>query len=193
MALVREGKVVFKMDMESKEGSRGQELERVDQCCMGWGCRLAGCECVVFPRVKHSRVKTPWCLGACMLGILGSCVFLWFSKTCGKMSPALQAGCIQKKKNCLLSRPVSFSVFSPPRFGLFGIRKTCCIMKGLFLLIERRRRVGWPSWWLHSLMYVWALKRVAYIHTAVYMTYFFHTWYLVFSCGNILVLPIALH
>lgn len=98
-----------------------------------------------------------------------------------------------KKKNCLLSRPVSFSVFSPPRFGLFGIRKTCCIMKGLFLLIERRRRVGWPSWWLHSLMYVWALKRVAYIHTAVYMTYFFHTWYLVFSCDNILVLPIALH
>lgn len=98
MALVREGKVVFKMDMESKEGGRGQELERVDQCCMGWGCRLAGCECVVFPRVKHSRVKTPWCLDACMLGILGSCVFLWFSKTCGKMSPALQAGCIQKKK-----------------------------------------------------------------------------------------------
>lgn len=71
------------MDLESEKGSRRQELERVDQCRLGWGCRLARCECVVFPRVNILEQM----INAMLLGCLGSCVYCYL-KACGKMSPA---------------------------------------------------------------------------------------------------------
>lgn len=57
-------------------------------------------------------------------------VFIVFfsSRACGKMSPALQQG-VSKKKLSTVS-----SCFFPPRFDLFGVRKTH------FLTLHHKKR-----------------------------------------------------
>lgn len=121
-----------------------------------------------FSLSKTLSSRTSWCLGAWVLGCLGSCVYFFFfsSRACGKMSPALQAGCIQKKiVYCLFL--VSFPVFSLLDLvsSVSGrhVFSLCIIKRDPFL--QKEMRVGWP--WPHSLIYIWILERVAYIHTAV--------------------------
>lgn len=100
------------------------------------------------------------CLGAWMLGVL--CLLFFFPRACGKMSPALQAGCIQKKIVYCLFLFLSLLDLISSVSGRHVFSR-CIIKKDPFLLKEMR--VGWP--WPHSLIHIWILERVAYIHTAV--------------------------
>lgn len=128
--------------------------------------------------------------------MLGSCVYCFFFFCFFEgvwKDVACVASRVYPKKNCLLSLPVSVPVFSLLDLvsSVSGrhVFSLCIIKRDPFLLKEMR--VGWP--WPHSLIYIWILERVAYIHTAVLHDLLFHTWYLVFTYGNILILPIALH
>lgn len=110
------------------------------------------------------------CLGAWMLGCLGSCVYCFFYFFLRGRVERCRLRCkqgVSKKKNCLLSLPVSVPVFSLLDLvsSVSGrhVFSLCIIKRDPFLLKEMR--VGWP--WPHSLIYIWILERVAYIHTAV--------------------------
>lgn len=84
-----------------------------------------------FSLSKTLSSKTSWCLGAWMLGVL--CFFFSFEGV-WKDVACVASRVYPKKKNCLLSLPVSFPVFFHPRFGLFGIRKT------RFLTLHHKKR-----------------------------------------------------
>lgn len=119
-----------------------------------------------FSLSKTLSSRTSWCLGAWMLGVL-CLLFFFFSFEGVWKDVAYVASRVYPKKNCLLSLPVSVPVFSLLDLvsSVSGrhVFSLCIIKRDPFLLKEMR--VGWP--WPHSLIHIWILERVAYIHTAV--------------------------
>lgn len=107
------------------------------------------------------------CLGAWMLGVLCLLFFFFSFEGVWKDVACVASRVYPKKKNCLLSLPVSVPVFSLLDLvsSVSGrhVFSLCIIKRDPFL--QKEMRVGWP--WPHSLIYIWILERVAYIHTAV--------------------------
>lgn len=126
-----------------------------------------------FSLSKTLSSRTSWCLGAWVLGCLDAwglvfIVFFFFFSFEGVWKDvACVASRVYPKKKLSTVSSCFCPCFFPPRFGLFGIRKTC------FLTLHHKKRpcsskemrVGWP--WPHSPIHIWILERVAYIHTAV--------------------------